>query len=111
MDLLNGPEGIVVVGNYKTGQLAWVKKNGVYNYPAREGDAFTPEAFSRIKELWLYANAKSRRHVFCAQFLGRMTNAEFLADYPSYARLGPSRQKAYYVFKTVPVDYPPELAD
>ena len=100
---------IVVVGNYKTRQLEWIKKNGVYNYPVREGDEFTPESFAKIRELWLYANVKSERHVFTAQFVGKMTNAEFLAAYPSYAKLGPSRQKAYYVFTTKPVDYPSEL--
>ena len=100
---------IVVVGNYKTRQLEWIKKNGVYNYPVREGDEFTPESFAKIRELWLYANVKSERHVFTAQFVGKMTNAEFLAAYPSYAKLGPSKQKAYYVFTTKPVDYPSEL--
>ena len=100
---------IVVVGNYKARQLDWIKKNGVYNYPVREGDEFTPESFAKIRELWLYANVKSERHVFTAQFVGKMTNAEFLAAYPSYAKLGPSRQKAYYVFTTKPVDYPSEL--
>ena len=100
---------LVVVGNYKTRQLDWIKKNGVYNYPVRDGDEFTPESFAKIRELWLYANVKSERHVFTAQFVGKMTNAEFLAAYPSYAKLGPSRQKAYYVFTTKPVDYPSEL--
>ena len=100
---------MVVVGNYKTGQLAWIKKNGVYNYPVREGDEFSPERFAQINELWLYANVKSERHVFAAQFVGKMTKAEFRAAYPSYAKLGPSRNKAYYVFKATAVDYPPEL--
>ena len=100
---------MVVVGNYKTGQLAWIKKNGVYNYPVREGDEFSPERFAQINELWLYANVKSERHVFAAQFVGKMTKAEFREAYPSYAKLGPSRNKAYYVFKATAVDYPPEL--
>lgn len=102
---------IVVVGNYKTRQLEWIKKNGVYNYPVREGDEFTPESFAKISELWLYANVKSERHVFTAQFVGKMTNAEFLAAYPSYAKLGPSKYKAYYVFTAKPVDYPPKLGN
>ena len=100
---------LVVVGNYKTRQLDWIKKNGVYNYPVRDGDEFTPESFAKIRELWLYANVKSERHVFTAQFVGKMTKAEFLAAYPSYAKLGPSKQKAYYVFKTKAVDYPAKL--
>ena len=61
----------VVVGNYKTRQLDWIKKNGVYNYPVREGDEFTPEQFARINELWLYANVKGERHVFTAAFVGK----------------------------------------
>ena len=100
---------VVVVGNYKTRQLDWIKKNGVYNYPVRDDDEFTPESFAKIHELWLYANVKSERHVFTAQFVGKMTRTKFLAAYPSYAKLGPSRQKAYYVFTTKPVDYPSEL--
>ena len=103
------PSGMVVVGNYKTGQLDWIKKNGVYNWPVREGDEFAPEQFAKINELWLYANAKGVRHVFSAAFVGKMTAAEFRAAYPTYAKLGASKQKAYYVFKARPVDYPPEL--
>ena len=98
---------IVVIGNYKERQLAWIEKNGVYNWPVREED--DGHELVNVKELWLYANVKSERHVFAAQFVGKMTKAEFLAAYPSYAKLGPSKQKAYYVFKTTPVDYPPEL--
>lgn len=100
---------LVVVGNYKTRQLDWIKKNGVYNYPVRDGDEFTQESFVKIRELWLYANVKSERHVFTAQFVGKMTKAEFLAAYPSYAKLGPSKHEVYYVFTTKPVDYPAEL--
>ena len=100
---------LVVVGNYKTRQLDWIKKNGVYNYPVRDGDEFTQESFVKIRELWLYANVKSERHVFAARFVGKMTKDEFLAVYPSYAKLGPSKQKSYYVFKTTPIDYPSEL--
>ena len=102
-------KSFIVVGNYKTRQLEWIKKNGVYNWPVREGDEFSPEQFARINELWLYANAKSERHVFSAEFVGKMTAAEFRAAYPTYAKLGASKQKAYYVFKAKPVDYPPEL--
>ena len=105
----NDGGSVIVVGNYKTGQLDWIKKNGVYNWPVREGDEFAPEQFAKINELWLYANAKGVRHVFSAAFVGKMTAAEFRAAYPTYAKLGVSRQDAYYVFKAKPVDYPPEL--
>lgn len=97
---------IVIVGNYKARQLDWIEKNGVYNYPVREEDEFTPETFAKIRELWLYANVKSERHVFAAQFIGKMTKDEFLAAHPSYAKLGPSRHDTYYVFKTTLIDYP-----
>ena len=108
--------GIVVVGNYKDGQLEWIRENGVYNWPVREGDgddgrAASPfaAALASVTELWLYANAKAERHVFTAAFVGKMTAAEFRAAYPTYAKLGESKQSAYYVFKAKPVDYPSEL--
>lgn len=100
-----GTDGLVVVGNYKSRQLDWIRKNHIYNYPVRDGDEFTIESFAKINELWLYANVKSERHVFTAQFVGKMTKAEFIAAHPSYAKLGPTKHKAYYVFKTKPVDY------
>ena len=100
---------IVLVATYKERQLAWIKKNGVYNYPAKDGDEFDADAFARIKELWLYADAKGRRHCFAAEFAGKMTRDEFLAAYPSYAKLGKSRSKAYYVFKTSFLTYGPSL--
>ena len=113
---------IVIVGNYKTGQLAWIKKNGVYNWPVREEDGRArtpaapsgedfPTALANVKELWLYANEKSERHVYSANFIRKMTAAEFRAAYPSYAKLGASKQKAYYVFKAKPVDYPSKLGN
>lgn len=103
--------GLVVVGNYKSRQLNWIKKNGVYNYPVRDNDNFTPESFAKVDELWLYASAKSKRHVFSAQFVGKMSKPEFLAAYPSYAKLGKSRHKAYYVFKATPTDHPAALGN
>ena len=100
---------IVLVATYKERQLAWIKKNGVYNYPAKDGDEFDADAFAKIKELWLYADAKGRRHCFAAEFAGKMTRDEFIAAYPSYAKLGMSRSKAYYVFKTSFLAYGPSL--
>ena len=38
-----------------------------------------------------------------------MTKAEFLAANPTYAKLGPSKHKAYYVFKTKFLEYGPRL--
>ncbi len=68
---VNRPNDFVVVGNYKARQLDWIKKDGVYNYPVREGDEFTLETFAKICELWLYANVKSVRHVFTARLSAR----------------------------------------
>lgn len=99
----------VVVGTYKAGQLDWINKNGVYNWPVREGDDFAAETFSRITELWLYANAKSSCHTFSAQFIGRKTQGEFLAENPSYTKLGGPKNSAYYVFKVKALDYPAEI--
>ena len=115
------PKRVVLVGTYKEKQLAWIKRHGVYNYPVREEDFSRVErvdrvdgekgtgGFQSVKELWLYADTKGTRHAFEAEFVGKMTKAEFLAANPTYAKLGPSRHKAYYVFKTKFLEYGPRL--
>ena len=103
------PKKYVLVGTYKEKQLAWIKKHGVYNYPVKDGDEFDAKAFAAIKELWLYAGVKGNRNAFEAEFVGKMTKAEFLAANPTYAKLGPSRSKEYYVFKTKFLEYGPRL--
>ena len=103
------PKDAVLVGTYKEKQLAWIKRHGVYNYPVKDGDEFDPKAFAAIKELWLYAGVKGKRNAFEAEFVGKMTKAEFLAANPTYAKLGPSRSKQYYVFKTKFLEYGPRL--
>ena len=86
---------VVLVGTYREKQLDWIKKNGVYNYPVKEEnegrarthhssdfasrsdpcgsvDMVAPqdgnliEFASKVKELWLYAGAKAKRHCFAA---------------------------------------------
>ena len=101
----------VLVGTYKARQLAWIKRHGVYNYPVKSGDEFDEKAFASIMELWLYADVKGTQHVFEAEFSGKMTRAEFLAANPTYSKLGPSANKAYYVFKTKFLEYGPQLED
>ncbi len=101
----------ILVGTYKERQLAWIKRHGIYNYPVKEGDEFDEKSFASIKELWLYADVKGTRHVFEAEFVGKMSRAEFRAANPTYAKLGPSKNKAYYVFKTSFLDYGPRLDD
>ena len=65
------PKKCVLVGTYKEGQLGWIKRHGVYNYPVKDGDEFDAKAFAAIKELWLYADAKGSRHAFEAEFVGK----------------------------------------
>ena len=107
---------VVLVGTYREKQLDWIKKNGVYNYPltvpsasSRTG-ADQQQDYSRIKELWLYAGAKAKRHCFAAEFVGIQPKAEFLAANPTYAKkVGKPRHAQYAVFKTKPFDYGPKL--
>ena len=113
----------VLVGTYKTKQLAWIKRHGIYNYPVKEEDFSRVErvdrvdgeqgtgGFQSVKELWLYADVKGTRHVFEAKYIGKMTHKEFLAANPTYAKLGSSKNKAYYVFKTTFLDYGSRLDD
>lgn len=96
---------VVLVGTYKDRQLAWIGREGIYNYPVKDGDELTDEACRKIKELWLYADVKGTRHAFSAAFVGRMTRAEFLAAYPTYPKGGQSKNKAYYVFKVAKLNY------
>ena len=103
------PKKYVLVGTYKEKQLAWIKCHGVYNYPVKDGDELDAKAFAAIKELWLYADVKGKQHAFEAEFVGKMTKAEFIAANPTYAKLGPSRSKEYYVFKTKFLEYGPRL--
>ncbi len=105
------PKRVVLVGTYKEKQLAWIKRHGVYNYPVKDGDEFDAKAFAAIKELWLYADTKGTRHAFETKFVGKMTKTEFLSANPTYKKLGPSKSKEYYVFKTTPLDYGPRLED
>ena len=99
------PSKCVLVGTYKEKQLAWIKRHGIYNYPVKDGDEFDAKAFAAIKELWLYADTKGTRYAFKAKFAGKMSKAEFLAANPTYAKLGPSRSKEYYIFKTKFLEY------
>ena len=103
------PKRVVLVGTYKEKQLGWIKRHGIYNYPVKDGDEFDAKAFAAIKELWLYADTKGTRHAFTAEFVGKMTRKEFLAANPNYVKLGPSKHKAYYVFKTTHLEYGPRL--
>ena len=54
---------VVLVGTYKKGQLEWIEKSGIYNYPIKDDDKMPPEAFGKIVELWLYLGNKGERTV------------------------------------------------
>jgi len=79
-------EKIVLVGTYKAGQLDWIGKNGLYNYPVKEGDTFDATAMGEAGELWLYADAKGTRHCYAAEYVGKVTREEWLKAHPSYPR-------------------------
>ena len=100
---------VVLVGTYKEGQLDWIKKHGVYNYPVKEEDELKPESCAKVRELWLYASARGERYCFAAEFVGIQTKDEFLAANPTYKNLGPSKHTRYMVFKTTFLDYGPRL--
>lgn len=99
----------ILVGTYKEGQLDWINKHGVYNYPVKDGDDLDAESWTKVKELWLYAGAKATRHCFSAEFTGVQSCDEFLAANPTYSELGPSRHAKYVVFKTTALYYGPRL--
>ncbi len=118
----------VLVGTYKEGQLAWIKRHGIYNYPVKDGDEFDEKSFAAIKELWLYADVKGTRHVFEAEFIGIKTREELISEYgyPSgvlaaknakSAKNGRARTptaphgSSYYVFKTKYLEYGTRLDD
>ena len=114
---------VVLVGTDHEKQLDWIKKNGVYNYPVEDGDgrgrrprrpaekkADLLSVCAKVKELWLYAGAKTKRHCFTAEFIGIQSKAEFLAANPTYAKkVGKPSHAQYAVFKTKPFDYGPKL--
>ena len=111
---------VVLVGTYREKQLDWIKKSGVYNYPLAvpSSTVLSPLSatgadkpdYSRIKELWLYAGAKAKRHCFAAEFVGIQSKDEFLAANPTYAtKVGKPSHAQYAVFKAKPFDYGPKL--
>ena len=117
---------VVLVGTYREKQLAWIKANGIYNWPVSDegGRAVStkppcddcrevspqPAVFANVKELWLYAGAKAKRHCFVAEFVGIQSKVEFLAANPTYAKkVGKPKHAQYAVFKTKLYDYGPKL--
>ena len=90
---------VVLVGTYKKGQLEWIGKSGIYNYPIKDDDKMPPEAFGKIVELWLYLGKKGKRTVKTASFRGIMSREEFLAEFPDYPKgKGKPHSDRYAVF-------------
>lgn len=100
---------ITLVGTYKEKQLDWIKKSKIYNYPIKDEDELTAESCAKVKELWLYAGTNAKRHCFAAEFLDILTKDEFLAAYPSYKKLGPSKHTRYMVFRVKAHEYGSKL--
>ena len=91
---------VVLVGTYKKGQLEWIGKSGIYNYPIKDDDKMPPEAFGKIVELWLYLGAKGVRTVKVASFRGIMSRDEFLAEFTDYPKgKGKPHSDRYAVFE------------
>lgn len=102
---------VVLVGTYKENQLAFIEREGVYNYPIGEEDKLKSEDAACVKELWLYADrTKATRHVFEASFVGIQTREEFLAAHPKYPK-GKSKHTRYLVFTAKKLDYGSAIDD
>ncbi len=101
---------IVLVGTYRDKQLDWIRKNNIYHYPVTDKDELKPESCAKVRELWLYANAKGERHCFAAEFVGVQTKDEFLAANPTYEKkVGKPKHARYAVFKTKAHEYGTKL--
>ena len=91
---------VVLVGTYKKGQLEWIGKSGIYNYPIKDDDRMPPEAFGKIVELWLYLGTKGVRTVKAVSFRGIMSRDEFLAEFTDYPKgKGKPHSDRYAVFE------------
>ena len=102
---------VILVGTYKDRQLAFIEREGVYNYPIGADDKLKPEDAAQVKELWLYAGrTKTARQVFEATFVGIQTREEFLAAHPTYPK-SKSVHARYLVFKVKKLDYGTRLDD
>lgn len=102
---------VILVGTYKERQLAFIEREGVYNYPIGADDKLKPEDAAQVKELWLYAGrTKTARKVFEATFVGIQSKEEFLAAHPTYPK-SKSAHTRYLVFETKKLDYGTRLDD
>ena len=93
--------GCVLVGTYRSakGQLAWIEKHRLYNYPLSEDERDVAKGgWNRVRELWLYSGPKAVRYIYSAEFVGIQTRADFLAEHPDYPK-GHGHGVAYVVFK------------
>lgn len=50
--------GVALVGTYRARQLAWIKREGVYNWPVTDGDTFDATALGKVGEPRTTVNPK-----------------------------------------------------
>ena len=103
----------VLVGTYKTGQLA--RWRGWYNYPISAKDKIGVEDATKINELWLFNGTKAQK-TYKAEFIGIKTRPELVKEY-NYPAKGKAHGDKYLLFKTASIKKyghklaPPEEAD
>ena len=87
---------VVLVGTYKSGQLA--KWRGWYNYPISAKDKIAESDFAKINELWLFNGTKAQK-TYKAEFVGVKTREELIRDY-GYPAKGSAHGARYLLFRT-----------
>lgn len=89
------PKKVVLIGTYKTGQLAsW---RGYYNYPIGEDDQIDEASAKAVNELWLFKGTKDPKF-FAAEFIGIKTREELKAEY-KYPAKGKAHGERYLLFR------------
>ena len=100
------PRRIALVGTYKRrlGQLGWIKKFHLYNYPLSQIEVErTGNKWNDVRELWLYYGVKGLRYRYAAEFIGIKTREEFLRDNPEYPK-GKGKHGDYYAVFNISQD-------
>ena len=93
-----------LAGVYKRrlGQLAWIDKWHLYNYPISEAEVeILRTKWDAIKELWLYYGPRGVRRIYGAEFIGIKSRNEFVSSYPDYPRGKSCHSDSYAVFRVL----------